>query len=178
MMRRIGMAAACAMLAAGSATAYDQPAVNLGFTSFLDGGPPAGPGWYFTQYGQFYTSDKLPDLPFPGDPKLDAWISLSQVIWMGGQPSIAGGLPGLDVILPYAAFDLTADGTPLTAQDGFGDRWRWTFLIRQNSPKTCGRLLIVAPNWLIPNVNCGKRLPSCHFICVTKPVNLYSWEPN
>jgi hypothetical protein len=141
MKKTIGCVVTTALTAllAVPAMAYDQPAINLGFTSFLDGGPPAGPGWYFTQYGQFYTSDKLPDLPFPGDPELDAWISLSQVIWQHDKPLLAGAVPGLDVILPYAAFDLTADGTPLTAQDGFGDLLvgpylQWNPIMGANGP--------------------------------------------
>lgn len=123
-MRRIrsGIAmVACSLMLGLSAGAYDQPSVNLGFTSFLDGGPPAGPGWYFTQYGQFYTSDKFPGLPFPGEPELDAWISLSQLIYQSDQNVFGTAKWGLDVILPYAAFDLKAKGTPLTANDGFGD---------------------------------------------------------
>jgi hypothetical protein len=103
------------------APAYDQPAVNLGFTSFLDGIPPAGPGWYFAQYGQFYTSDTLPDLPFPGDPELDAWISLTQVIYQHPTAVLRGANLGLNLMLPIVDFDLKADGTPLTAQDGLGD---------------------------------------------------------
>lgn len=113
--------ALAALLLASTAAAYDQPAVNLGFTSFLDGIPPGGPGWYAAQYVQYYAADKLPDLPFPGDPELDAWISLTQVIYQHPKALLGGANLGLDLILPAAAFDLEADGTPLTAQDGLGD---------------------------------------------------------
>ena len=113
--------ALAALLLAAAAPAYDQPAVNLGFTSFLDGIPPAGPGWYAAQYFQYYTADDLPDLPFPGDPELNAWISLSQVIYQCPKTLATGTSLGLDLILPVVLFDLDAAGTPLTANDGLGD---------------------------------------------------------
>jgi len=68
------------------AGAYDLPSVNLGATSFLDGGPPAGPGFYFSQYLQLWQSDKLTNangdnaLPSFADGELTAWIGISQFI--------------------------------------------------------------------------------------------------
>lgn len=121
MLKTRWIAPLAALLVASAASAYDQPAVNLGFTSFLDGIPPAGPGLYAAQYVQYYNAGKLPDLPFPGDPKLEAWISLTQIIFQHPTALPCGGNFGLDLILPAAAFDLDADGTPLTAQDGLGD---------------------------------------------------------
>lgn len=137
---RLGwIAGLTAMLLSLPAAAYDQPAVNLGFTSFLDGGPPAGPGWYFAQYVQFYTSDDLPDLPFPGDPSLDAWISLSQLIYQSGQVLPSGASWGLDLILPAVVFDLEAAGTPLRSTDGLGDLLigpylQWAPIMGENGP--------------------------------------------
>lgn len=133
------VAAVAAALTMQIAGAYDQPSVNLGFTSFLDGAPPAGPGWYATQYVQFYTADKLPDLPFPGQPELDAWISLSQVIYQSDRNIWPGAKWGMNLIVPYVAFDLKADGTPLRANDGLGDLWvgpyvQWDPVMGPNGP--------------------------------------------
>ncbi len=101
------------------AQAFDQPAVNLGFTSFLDGAPPAGPGFYFTEYLQFYTADKLADPPFPiANPKVEAFVSLNQFIYQSDQPVLAGGKWGIDVIVPIVHLD----STPLPDNGGgFGD---------------------------------------------------------
>ncbi len=105
------------VLLAMPAAAYNQPSVNLGFTSFLDGGPPAGPGLYLTEYVQFYSADKLRDLPVP-DPDVDVTVSLTQLIYQSPTEVLPGARWGLDVILPTVFID----SSPLPETDyGFGD---------------------------------------------------------
>jgi len=77
------------VLSAGSAAAFNQPSVNLGFTSFLDGAPPAGSGLYLTEYLQYYSADKLADLPFD-DPSVDVTISLTQATYQSATELLPG----------------------------------------------------------------------------------------
>lgn len=118
-----------------SARAYDQPSVNLGFTSFLDGAPPAGPGFYFTEYLQYYTADKLADLPIP-NPKVEAAVSLNQFIYQSNQPVLAGGKWGLDVIIPVVHLD----SSPLPDNGGglgdilVGPFLQWDPIMGANGP--------------------------------------------
>ncbi len=114
-------------LATGApAGAQSLPSVNLGATSFLDGGPPAGPGVYLNEYLQYYGADRFIDgsghtVPFPR-PRLNVWDSLTQLIFL---PDIdipcLGAKPALDVLLPVADTDLSfgAPG-PFPQSNGFG----------------------------------------------------------
>jgi hypothetical protein len=135
-----------------TAQAYELPlGINLGFTSFLDGGPPAGPGLYFTQYFQYLHSDSFKDkdgnnkLPPNVKPDLNAYISLSQFIYQSNQtlPLTFGGKWGVDLIIPIVGIDLTYSSTPVplpeTNDPGFGDVLvgpfiQWDPIMGKNGP--------------------------------------------
>jgi hypothetical protein len=116
-------------LGGGSGWAFDLPALNLGFTSFLDGGPPAGPGFYLTEYLQYYHSDRFNDvhgkrlLPDFADEELNVWVSLTQFIYQSNQDLLLGGKWGLDVIVPVVGLEFEHDlpGPPQDNGAGFGD---------------------------------------------------------
>lgn len=111
--------AACLLLvvlSSPSAAATRQPEVNLGFTSFLDGGPPAGPGFYFTEYIQYYTSDEFANVAIPGF-DADVWVSLNQFIYQSDQAILFGGKWGIDVIVPLVCLD---SGTANLPDNGAG----------------------------------------------------------
>jgi hypothetical protein len=114
-----------AMMLTGVAMAYDQPAVNLGLTSFLDGGPPSGPGFYYTQYVQYYTADKFNDgngdgIPLP-DPELDVWVIAAQFIYQSNQDLMLGGKWGINLIIPYISLDASyAFPGPFPEDNGAG----------------------------------------------------------
>jgi hypothetical protein len=115
------------------ATAQSLPNVNLGFTSFLDGGPPAGPGFYFQEYIQYYTADRFQDssgrkIPLLDD--LDVVVSLNQLIYQSDQAIVpGGGRWGIDVIVPIVSISAEPgpasfpDGSPVisSSHEGMGD---------------------------------------------------------
>lgn len=132
-MRRVAFIALGLLLAGICSTAKAQspqslPSVNLGYTSFLDGAPPAGPGLYWAQYEALYTADRIKGsngqtLGLP-NPDLDAWISLTQFIYMWDfDVEIAGvslgAKPALDILLPIVSLDLDFSApTPISADNG------------------------------------------------------------
>ena len=134
--------------------AYDLPSVNLGATSFLDGGPPSGPGLYFSQYVQYWTSDEFKDsngdplLGSNADEDLKAWISLSQFIYQSDQALLFGGKWGLNVIIPYVGLDFSSNLGALGPEDngsGLGDITvgpflQWDPIMGPNGPRFMHRI--------------------------------------
>ena len=145
------------LVVAPMVSAYDLPSVNLGFTSFLDGAPPAGPGWYATQYVQFYQNGRLKDAD--GDDLLlptgrglekaqvDVNIGITQLTFQSDQALVFGGKWGMNLMLPYAAFDLEPeDNFALSANSAnlgdllIGPFLQWDPIMGANGPRFMQRV--------------------------------------
>lgn len=138
-----------ALLIALPSFAYDLPSVNLGFTSFLDGGPPSGPGLYWSQYLQYWGSDSFRnadgnDAFPPGvDEELNAWITISQFIYQSDKEFFLGGKGGLNIMIPFVHLDMsynTAGPFPEDNGGGAGDVLvgpyiQWDPIMGANGPR-------------------------------------------
>lgn len=115
------------LLMSNGVFAYDEPVVNLGYTSFFDGGPPAGPGLYFQDYFQYYTSNRLNDnrgnrLALPRT-DLDVTANITQFVYVS-KVRVLGASLGMSALLPWVLHANVNDGlrnNVLKAQDGAGD---------------------------------------------------------
>lgn len=127
MKTKLMVACGAGVLIAQSAGAYDLPVVNLGLTSFMDGGLPAGPGWYVQEYFQNYSADRLRDQNGKalGLPKqdLDYQVAVTQLSYLSNLRLGSGSL-GLNAVLPVVTrmrVDDGLDNAALKGQSGMGD---------------------------------------------------------
>lgn len=115
------------LMIAQGAHAYDLPVVNLGLTSFMDGGLPAGPGWYVQEYFQNYSADRLRDkdgkaLSLPKQ-DLDYQVAVTQLSYLSNV-RLGNGSLGLNAVLPVVTRMKVDDGlnnAALRGQTGMGD---------------------------------------------------------
>jgi len=135
-------------LFSGSAFALGQPNVNLGFTSFLDGAPPAGPGLYLSEYLQYYTADHLNDEKGSKalDVDIDVWVLMNQLIYQSDKELLFGGKWGLNVMLPVVGLDVGSNPAGLEDNGtGLGDLLvgpylQWDPIMGANGPLMVNRI--------------------------------------
>ena len=142
-MKRFLQIVTLTLIALYSAHAYDLPFLNLGFTGFLDGAPPAGPGFYFQDYFMYYHAEKFADANgniLPTSPKVHIVANLLQGLYVSNQKVFFGGKWGVDVIVPVANFSLDPGMTGLSANEfGIGDILigpflQWDPIMGKNGP--------------------------------------------
>lgn len=120
--------------------AFDQPVVNLGLTSFVDGGPPAGPGFYYAGYLQYYSANKLDNHPLDQNAGLDVWSYVNQFLYQSDQELFLGGKWGVDVILPIVSINSDSSNAFITETSTnagdllVGPYLQWDPIMGKNGP--------------------------------------------
>ncbi|PLX97803.1 MAG: phenol degradation protein meta [Desulfuromonas sp.] len=137
-LRNLIVAAALLVIAA-PAFAYFQPNVNLGFTSFLDGAPPAGPGHYVQEYLQYYTSDDLDGIP-GGD--VDVFVLMNQYTYQSNQELLFPDARwGINVMVPFVDIDSNLPNNGSGIGDLLiGPYLQWDPIMGKNGPFMLNRV--------------------------------------
>ena len=126
---------------------YDLPAVNLGATNILDGGPiRPKPGWYIFQYTSYYHANRWtgPDgnnLYCGETPKADAISIANQFTYQWGNFTFLKASPGVTVGIPVLLYSYVAANTIgiKNGNTGFGDivlsaYLQWPTIMRGERP--------------------------------------------
>lgn len=140
------------VMASFSVHAYDLPTVNLGMTSFVDGGLPAGTGWYSQTYLQNYDANKLVDhngnkLPLPNS-DLNYQVIVEQISYLTNVRVGDKAALGLNFLIPFVSkmdMDDGLNNAALKAHGGFGDLMIGPFIqfdpiMGKNGPKFVQRI--------------------------------------
>jgi hypothetical protein len=126
--KSVVLALTCIGLSVASAVhANDEPTVNLGLTSFFDGALPSGPGLYYQNYVEYYTTGRFNDAQGNalGPPKqsLDIIADINQFTYYF-RGTVGPGRLAIDVVIPTVALANVQDGrggAVLQARTGLGD---------------------------------------------------------
>jgi len=155
--KEVGLGLALGLALSQPVGAYELPAVNLGFTSFLDGAPPAGPGWYAVEYLQFHRNAVLRDaegeaLRLPTTrglerAEIDTSVSLSQLVYQSDQELLFGGKWGLNLMLPVVGIELDPDDNFALSRNGdnlgdllVGPYLQWDPIMGPHGPRLVQRV--------------------------------------
>lgn len=128
----------------GPASAFNQPGLNLGYTSMLDGGP-TDPGFYLLEYVRYVDAGRPADQngdTIPGGAGISGLINLHQLYFLSDR-AVLGGLWSGNVVLPVTGLAArgTLGGAPMTANsNGPADLFIGT-AIQWNAHRLFGRPL-------------------------------------
>jgi hypothetical protein len=117
------------MLSPRDASAFNQPAMNLGFTSFADGGAPpegyAGPAVLLAEDVQWYDSSTFRDAnghKLPGRSRVSLLVNNHQLFLLPKlNDPLTGAQLGMNVILPVVVGSVSTPANSESNSGGLGD---------------------------------------------------------
>ncbi len=117
-----------------SVKAQQQPFLNLGLTSFLDGAPPSGPGLYFSNYTLYYHGDTFRNIdgdPIPF-PDINIFAQAFQLTYMANHELPTNAKWGLNLLLPVVY--LNNNGPEGIGDLFFGPFIQWEPIMGKKGP--------------------------------------------